>query len=97
MENKINHFYELLYQKYYKDQFSNYIQLEFQSLCNLRSYIFYEKKFNIYELTDKLLIFPMKYLQILINDYDESSFPLTKMDWNFTFKLEYNNIFLEFK
>ena len=70
------------------------IHLEFQSLCLLRNYIFYEKKFNIQELSNKLLIFPMKYLNIVINNYDESYFPISKMDFSYSFKLEYNNNFI---
>ena len=94
MEDNLKNFFESLYRKYYEDKFTNYLILEFQSLCKLRSFIFYEKKFNIKDLADELLIFPMKYLKILINDYDEYSFPLKKMDLNFSFKLEYNNNFI---
>ena len=97
MKLKINNFYEDLYNKNYKDNkdnnYSNYIHMEFQSLCKLRNFIFYEKKFIMSDLAQQLLIFPMKYLQIAINDYKDSFFPLKEMGLNFSFKLEYNNNF----
>ena len=94
MKNKISNFYEDLYNKnYINTQFSNYIHMEFQSLCKLRNYIFYEKKFIMSDLAQQLLIFPMKYLQIVINDYDDSSFPQKDMGLNYSFKLEFNNNF----
>ena len=94
MRDNLTKFYESLCRKYYEDKISNYMLFEFQSLCKLRSYIFYEKKFNINQMADELLIFPMKYLRILINNYDEYYFPLKKMEFNFSFKLEYNNNFI---
>ena len=36
----------------------------------------------------------MKYLHITINNYDESFFPLKKMNYNLSFKIEYNNNFI---
>ena len=94
MKAKIGTFYETLFKTNNKDsQYSNYIHMEFQSLCKLRNYIFYEKKFIISDLAQQLLHFPMKYLQIVINDYDKSYFPQDAMELNYSFKLEYNNDF----
>ena len=94
MKSKIDNFYEDLYKKNFQNlQYSNYIHMEFQSLCKLRNYIFYDKKFIMYDLAQQLLLFPMKYLQIVINDYDEFSFPQKRMALNYSFKLEYNNNF----
>ena len=45
------------------------------------------------DLAKELLIFPMKYLNIIINDYDEFSFPQKNMNINYSFKIEYNNNF----
>ena len=95
MENKIHCFYEKLYRNNFKNnEYNDYYILEFQALCKLRSYIFYDKKFNIYNLADELLIFPMKYLHININNYDQSFFPLKQIKNNISFKLEYNNNFV---
>ena len=97
MIEKINNFYEILFNKLgdnHKGKFTNYFHLEFQILCKLRSYIFYEKKFNIFDLAYELLFFPMKYLRIQINDYDEPYFPMRKMDLNYSFKIEYINNFI---
>ena len=92
MKLKIQNFYDDLYKQYDNNiQYSNYIHMEFQSLCKLRNYIFYDKKFIINDLAQQLLLFPMKYLQIVINDYDEFSFPQKAMDLNYSFKIEYNN------
>ena len=94
MKLKIQNFYDDLYKQYDNNiQYSNYIHMEFQSLCKLRNYIFYDKKFIINDLAQQLLLFPMKYLQIVINDYDESSFPQKAMELNYSFKIEYNNNF----
>ena len=94
MKSKIDYFYEDLFKKNDKNsEYSNYVHMEFQSLCMLRNYIFYEKKFIMSDLAQQLLLFPMKYLQIVINDYDAFSFPLRTMDLNYSFKLEYNNNF----
>ena len=98
MKGKINNFYEMLFNKlddnHYKGKFTNYFHLEFQTLCKLRSYIFYKKKFNIFDLAYDLLYFPMKYLKIQINDYDEPCFPMQNMELNYSFKIEYNNNFI---
>lgn len=94
MKSKIKAFYEELYKTNNKDkQYSNYVHMEFQSLCKLRNFIFYEKKFLITDLAQQLLLFPMKYLQIIINDYDKPYFPLDTVHSNYSFKLEYNNDF----
>ena len=94
MKSKINNFYEDLFIKIDNNsEYTNYVHMEFQSLCKLRNYIFYEKKFIMSDLAQQLLLFPMKYLQIVINDYNEFSFPLKTMDLNYSFKLEYNNDF----
>ena len=91
MKLKIQNFYDDLYKIHDNNtQYSNYIHMEFQSLCKLRNYIFYEKKFIMNDLAQQLLLFPMKYLQIVINDYDEFSFPQKAMDLNYSFKIEYN-------
>ena len=97
MKTKIDKFYEDLYKlDDYRQQFTNYVHLEFQSLCRLRSYIFYQNKFNINDLANQLLLFPMKYLQIVINDYDECYFPIKKYSEfnNYSFKINYNNNFI---
>ena len=97
MKTKIDKFYEDLYKlDDYRQQFTNYVHLEFQSLCRLRSYIFYRNKFNINDLANQLLLFPMKYLQIVINDYDECYFPIKKYSEfnNYSFKINYNNNFI---
>ena len=94
MKLKITNFYETLFKANNKDnQYSNYIHMEFQSLCKLRNYIFYEKKFIMNDLAQQLILFPMKYLHIVINDYDKSFFPQNTMGLNYSFKLEYNNDF----
>ena len=94
MNSKIAVFYEELFKTNNKDkQYSNYVHMEFQSLCKLRNFIFYEKKFLITDLAQQLLLFPMKYLQIIINDYDKPYFPLDTVQSNYSFKLEYNSDF----
>ena len=66
MKDNLSKFYDKLHTKYYKEKFIHSSLLEFQSLCNLRNYVFYEENFNINDLAEKLLIFPMKYLNIVI-------------------------------
>ena len=106
MANKIKTFYELVYNNNkfitnnnedddnkYKKEYSRPIFLEFNSLCKMRSYIFYEKKFFLDELAYQLVIFPMKYLRVVINNYEGDYFPLTDINKNHSFKLEFNNYF----
>lgn len=94
MKLKIHKFYEEIFKIHNKDKlYSNEKHMEFQSLCKLRSYIFYNNKFIMNDLAKELLIFPMKYLKIVINDYDEFSFPQINMNINYSFKIEYNNNF----
>lgn len=94
MKKKIQQFYEILSNQKNNNEIIDYLQLEFQTLCKLRSYIFYEKKFTLYNLSHQLLLFPMKYLHIIINNYDEHYFPLKNMNNNYSYKLEYNNNFI---
>ena len=98
MRKKIRFFYEFLFNSNnmnnaYQKEYNNSLHLEFQSLCKLRSYIFYEKKFPLDDLAKQLVIFPMKYLRIVINNYDKNFFPLMKDSKNRSFKIEYDNYF----
>ena len=97
MKKNITQFYESFYienKNKIDKQYINSTHLQFQSLCKLRNYIFYDKKFIIKDLAQQLLIFPMKYLQIVVNDYDGFSFPQKGMQLDYSFKLEYSNNFV---
>ena len=94
MRNKINDFYQLIINdKTKKLKYSDPFELEFQSLCNLRSYIIEGYKLKLTDLSNEIYYFPMKYLSITLFPINTNYFSLNQDLSSYRFKIHYNNNF----
>ena len=92
MKKKINEFYVNIGKTKGFD-YIDIFNLEFKSLCKLRSYILENKKFQVQDLSNEIYYFPLKYLNIILYPFNTKDFSLNQDLTKYKFKIQYNNNF----
>ena len=94
MKKKISDFYNSIIKNNNTNENLNRTCFEFESLIDLRNYIYEKRKFLVDDLEIQLYRFPMKYLNLVIYKYeDKGIINLNKNFLGYLFKIEFNNNF----